>query len=178
MKRNGLRFFMGLSFSIFLFVCISCGTSGPIPKEWQEQYPLEDYVEIIESNKTQQELFNGVRSYLLDNYTGMNNYSWANSNNENNETISLHPKVNGIDPTNAAVWLEYDINIEFKDNRMRVGMRNVVICDYGYRWLEQRHTYGYQDLGLRKVGYAAYEKDKDKLISNLHKIAEGTLSTW
>ncbi len=162
----------------------SCGSTSPIPKEWQEQYPLTDYVEVIESNKSQKELFDSVRSYLIDNFKGgaLDNYAWRDHDSTDMIKFCYQRDSNAGNFKKVRVGgvtaFTVDISIEFKENRMRFAMRNVKLAEYGYGLKEQWHAQGWNNLKLRQIGYEAYKELKEELVTNLHKVADGTLSSW
>lgn len=146
----------------------------------QKQYPLADYVEVIESEMKQTELFDAVCSYFVDTYSeSTKDYSWRNDS-INTEVISFRATKRNIDPKNKNRWLEYDVALEFKDKRFRLGIRNVEVKFQNIDWEVQTHTtyMAHKNLDLRKVGYEAYKKTIETLSADLHKVANGTYGSW
>ena len=152
---------------------IGCQSSEPIPTDWQDQYPLSDYVEVFESTRNQNELFVDARSYLIDNYK--NFLSDADLIHVKDDAIMF--KYTYMESHLGGTNIGFDVSIEFKDSKIRVGLRNVEIAKWGYGHY-QYHEYGYLDLELRKKGSEIYQKHRNSLQSNFQKIADGTYDPW
>lgn len=171
-----------LFFILNLFTLCVYAKDGEIPKEWQEQYPISDYVEVFESQRSKEELFNSVRAFLLLNYGEfLDNTNNSNINSEMivfkiEESSYLKPgSVPEMAPLHYTAF-SFDVIIEFKANRMRLSCKNVHILIYGYalRPKEQTQEYGWHNLKCRQIAYGEYQKFKLHLIENLQKIADGS----
>ena len=161
-------------------VLISCSSLGGVSQEMQEKYPLTDYVKVFESNRSQKDLFTDVRSCLVDRYTGKTKYNW-------DELFIITDDVEkGKSLTNVITFkvfyyfsgmygISFVLSVEFKNNKMRLGLRNIVLNDANW---PQTHTEGLGGLKLRKAGYAEYQKNINALTSDFSKIAEGIDKSW
>ncbi len=172
------------AFSVFMAIFSGCASSKmqPVSVEWQEKYPLAEKTEVFTTNRSSEIVYSEIRSWVLDTYKDT---SLVGSQSTAN-LISFYISRGGIEWLKSAypAKLEYNVTIEFRDNRIRVASRNVRLLGYSsFGWGEMMT----HDMGvgssypgaevLRKNGSAVYQESVSELFETIHNIADGKLES-
>ena len=163
---------------VFLMLnLISCVTGKDASLERKEQFPLNTFQEIFQSDKNRQDLFEDCRSMFIDSYTNVGNKL---STTSDKSMISLTVSESfGWGWWNIADF-SYKVIIEIKDNRLRLTFTDAVVYDRVSGLFIGNHEKDLTGVGkeVREKCSKIYVNDYNRINKKVSDIAKGKTADW
>ena len=173
-------------FAVFMVLSLACAsTPKAVSTEICDNYPMQPVEEIIQSERTVQELMSDVRQYFKKSYVDCS----TNATQTDATLISMrfYPTVNKMASGSIINTCDFNVNVEFKDDgRIRFSTENIYVGQASSRGKEiyGGHDWMYPQVGvdtdkIRTEAGKKYNEIVKEMQETLHRIAAGkTEYTW